>query len=76
MSGAAGPSKKSTVYVGGFANEVNEQQLLDAFVTFGGSLGQRSPLSRLLRSGDIIEIVLPTEPNECQLIWWSLGMPS
>ncbi|KAK1924383.1 hypothetical protein DB88DRAFT_284485 [Papiliotrema laurentii] len=49
MSGAvAGSSKKATVYVGGFADEVNEQQLLDAFVTFG----------------DIIEISLPTEPND------------
>jgi hypothetical protein len=38
MSGAvAGSSKKATVYVGGFADEVNEQQLLDAFVTFGAS---------------------------------------
>ena len=36
MEGAiAGSSKKSTIYVGGFAPEVNEQQLLDAFVTFG-----------------------------------------
>jgi hypothetical protein len=33
----AGSSKKSTVYVGGFAEEVNEQQLLDTFVTFGMS---------------------------------------
>ena len=32
---AAGSSKKATVYVGGFADEVNEQQLLEAFVTFG-----------------------------------------
>jgi RNA recognition motif-containing protein len=39
MEGAtssAGSSKKATIYVGGFAPEVNEQQLLDAFVTFGG----------------------------------------
>jgi len=36
MDGAAsGSSKKATVYVGGFAPEVNEQQLLEAFVTFG-----------------------------------------
>jgi RNA recognition motif-containing protein len=38
MEGAtssAGSSKKATIYVGGFAPEVNEQQLLDAFVTFG-----------------------------------------
>ena len=39
MDGAvAGSSKKATVYVGGFAPEVNEQQLLEAFVTFGPSL--------------------------------------
>jgi RNA recognition motif-containing protein len=31
----AGSSKKSTIYVGNFAPEVNEQQLLDTFVTFG-----------------------------------------
>lgn len=31
----AGSSKKSTVYVAGLAPEVNEQQLLEAFVTFG-----------------------------------------
>jgi len=41
----AGPSKRTTVYVAGFAQSVNEQQLLDAFVTFG----------------DIIEISLPSE---------------
>jgi RNA recognition motif-containing protein len=34
----AGSSKKSTVYVGGFAPDVREQQLLDTFVTFGTSL--------------------------------------
>ncbi len=44
MNGAvAGSSKKATVYVGGFANEVNEQQLLEAFVTFGKSLIYLSP---------------------------------
>ncbi|GFZ44101.1 hypothetical protein JCM24511_01822 [Saitozyma sp. JCM 24511] len=51
MEGAtssAGSSKKATIYVGGFAPEVNEQQLLDAFVTFG----------------DILEISIPTEANE------------
>jgi hypothetical protein len=31
----AGASKKATVYVAGLSPEVNEQQLLDAFVTFG-----------------------------------------
>lgn len=67
MSATAGSSKKATVYVGGFANEVNEQQLLDAFVTFGTS---RVP-SKLTSffpcidgPGDIIDITLPTEPNE------------
>ncbi|KAI9639632.1 uncharacterized protein MKK02DRAFT_29651 [Dioszegia hungarica] len=44
----AGSSKKSTVYVAGLAPEVNEQQLLEAFVTFG----------------DILEISLPHEANE------------
>ncbi|CAD6587415.1 MAG: hypothetical protein TREMPRED_004752 [Tremellales sp. Tagirdzhanova-0007] len=49
MDGAvAGSSKKATVYVGGFAPEVNEQQLLEAFVTFG----------------DILDISIPTEPHE------------
>ena len=28
-------SRKATVYVSGLDSEVNEQQLLDAFVTFG-----------------------------------------
>ncbi|ORX36814.1 hypothetical protein BD324DRAFT_651295 [Kockovaella imperatae] len=45
---AASSSKKNTVYVAGFPDEVKEQQLLDAFVTFG----------------DILEITLPSEPNE------------
>ncbi|RXK40092.1 cyclophilin [Tremella mesenterica] len=44
----AGSSKKSTVYIAGIAPEVNEQQLLEAFVTFG----------------DIIDIKIPTEPHE------------
>jgi RNA recognition motif-containing protein len=35
---AAGPSKRTTVYVAGFAPGVKEQQLLDAFVTFGDIL--------------------------------------
>jgi hypothetical protein len=38
----AGSSKKATVYVAGLAPEVNEQQLLEAFVTFGQC---NSPLS-------------------------------
>jgi len=39
MDGAvAGSSKKATLYVGGFDLDVNEQQLLDAFVTFGTSV--------------------------------------
>lgn len=45
MDSGAGPSKRSTVYVAGFAPQVNEQQLLEAFVTFG----------------DILEISLPLE---------------
>lgn len=50
MEGApvAGSSKRATVYVAGFPAEVNEQQLLEAFVTFG----------------DILDISIPTEPNE------------
>ncbi|WWD17447.1 hypothetical protein CI109_101888 [Kwoniella shandongensis] len=44
----AGSSKKSTVYVSGLAPEVNEEQLLQAFVTFG----------------DILDIKLPHEPNQ------------
>ncbi|KAK4687154.1 hypothetical protein P7C73_g2966, partial [Tremellales sp. Uapishka_1] len=49
MDGASsGSSKKATIYVGGFAPEVNEEQLLTAFVTFG----------------DIIEIKVPSEPHE------------
>jgi hypothetical protein len=37
MEGGASSSSKTrnTVYVAGLADEVNEQQLLDAFVTFG-----------------------------------------
>jgi RNA recognition motif-containing protein len=31
----ASASKKNTVYVGGFAEEVREQELLNAFVAFG-----------------------------------------
>lgn len=34
-SAASGSKSKNTIYVAGFAQEVNEQQLLDAFVTFG-----------------------------------------
>lgn len=41
----SGSSKRTTVYVAGFAPQVNEQQLLDAFVTFG----------------DILEISMPGE---------------
>ncbi|KAK8864256.1 hypothetical protein IAR55_001502 [Kwoniella newhampshirensis] len=44
----AGSSRKSTVYVAGLAPEVNEEQLLQAFVTFG----------------DILDIKLPHEPNQ------------
>jgi len=32
---ASGSKTRNTVYVAGLADEVNEQQLLDAFVTFG-----------------------------------------
>jgi hypothetical protein len=35
--GGGGGKTKNTVYVAGLAPEVNEQQLLDAFVTFGTS---------------------------------------
>lgn len=49
MDGAvAGSSKKATIYVGGFAPDVNEQHLLDTFVTFG----------------EILDISIPTEPYE------------
>lgn len=41
-------NKKSSVYVSGFAPEVDEEQLLQAFVTFG----------------DIIEIKIPHEPHD------------
>jgi hypothetical protein len=34
---ASGSKTRNTVYVAGLADEVNEQQLLDAFVTFGMS---------------------------------------
>jgi RNA recognition motif-containing protein len=39
MDNKASSSSKTrnTVYVAGLADEVNEQQLLDAFVTFGTS---------------------------------------
>jgi len=70
MSATAGSSKKATVYVGGFANEVNEQQLLDAFVTFGTfhvPLKLTSFFPCIDGLGDIIEINLPTEPNEREL---------
>ncbi|ORY32546.1 hypothetical protein BCR39DRAFT_522777 [Naematelia encephala] len=45
---SAGTSKKATIYVGNLSPEVHEQQLLDAFVTFG----------------DILEVIIPTEPHE------------
>ncbi len=71
MDGAvAGSSKKSTIYVGGFAPEVNEQQLLDAFVTFGLSLSSQVVLfmlcetTPLISLGDILDISIPTEPHE------------
>ncbi|WVO16343.1 hypothetical protein L204_104018 [Cryptococcus depauperatus] len=41
-------NKKSTVYVSGLAPEVDEEKLLQTFVTFG----------------DIIEIKIPHEPHE------------
>lgn len=41
-------NKKSSVYISGFAPEVDEEQLLQAFVTFG----------------DIIEIKIPHEPHD------------
>lgn len=41
-------NRKSSVYVSGFAPEVDEEQLLQAFVTFG----------------DIIEIKIPHEPHD------------
>ncbi|TXT10906.1 hypothetical protein VHUM_01657 [Vanrija humicola] len=44
----AGSSKRTTVYVAGFASAVDEHQLLAAFVTFG----------------DILEINLPTEQHD------------
>ena len=34
---ASGSKTRNTVYVAGLADEVNEQQLLDAFITFGTS---------------------------------------
>lgn len=39
---ASGSKTRNTVYVAGLADEVNEQQLLDAFVTFGTPLPFRS----------------------------------
>jgi RNA recognition motif-containing protein len=42
---AAGSSKKATIYVGGFAPEVDEEQLLQAFVTFGMLRPSSSPPS-------------------------------
>lgn len=44
-------SKRSTVYVAGLPTAVNEDQLLETFVTFG----------------DILEISMPTEPHEREL---------
>lgn len=41
-------TKKSTVYVAGFPAQVDENQLLETFVTFG----------------DILEINIPHEPHE------------
>lgn len=65
---AAGSSKRSTVYVAGLAPEVNEQQLLDAFVTFGTLISTCAPSlihpSKLIFQGDILEISIPPEANE------------
>lgn len=44
----ADAAARSTVYVSGFPAGANEQQLLDAFVTFG----------------DILEIKIPNEKDE------------
>lgn len=63
----AGSSKKSTVYVAGLSPEVNEQQLLDAFVTFGKSPMLFYRVSLLTVVGDILEISLPAEANERKL---------
>ena len=72
---AGSSSKKNTVYVAGFPAEVKEQQLLDAFVTFGELLplvlflypsaaSSRVRHNAEIRPGDILEVNLPTEPNE------------
>jgi peptidyl-prolyl isomerase E (cyclophilin E) len=65
MEGAASSSSKTrnTVYVAGLADEVNEQQLLDAFVTFGMSQVSTSTVLSLIHLGDIIEIKLPIDPQ-------------
>ena len=59
---ASGSKTRNTVYVAGLADEVNEQQLLDAFVTFGMSplrfFGMPTDIT-----GDIIEIKLPVDPQ-------------
>ncbi|WVW83721.1 hypothetical protein I302_105742 [Kwoniella bestiolae CBS 10118] len=48
INAPSGSNKKSTVYVAGLAPEVNEDQLLSAFVTFG----------------DIIDIKIPHEVHD------------
>ena len=68
---AAGSSKKATVYVSGLAPEVNEQQLLDAFVTFGeapSSLPKSSLLLLLFHQHTLILVQAissrsPSPPN-------------
>lgn len=61
---ASGSKTRNTVYVAGLADEVNEQQLLDAFVTFGKS-PLLVPSSDYITdtAGDIIEIKLPVDPQ-------------
>lgn len=66
MEGAASSSSKTrnTAYVAGLADEVNEQQLLDAFVTFGTFHGSLIlTVLSLIHLGDIIEIKLPIDPQ-------------
>ena len=59
---ASGSKTRNTVYVAGLADEVNEQQLLDAFVTFGMLPRCLTPLTKQADiPGDIIEIKLPAD---------------
>ena len=66
----AGSSKKATMYVGGFAPQVNEQQLLDAFVTFGKRVLQnQGPKGiELMFTGDILEVSIPIDPHDCKTL--------